>query len=539
MKTVRTDFEAEWIDIARFAQPARSRFLSNEKDKGARRRIRNNKLLDPKGIEAFRTLTNGMTSGLSSASRPWFMLKLADEDLGERTEVKEWLSAVERRLYDFLAKTNFYAAVKAGYTELGLFGTEGCVMLEDRIHGAVCHPLTAGEYWIAQSNALVPDTLFRYCPMDVRQAVQTFGNNVSPWVRNAYDNSSYQLPVQYYQAIEPDPGHNPANPLSKAWRSIYWDYNDTRADHLTRVSGFHDQPFWAPRWDVIGGDTYGVSPGMDSLPSLRELQMQTKRRNEAIDKLVKAEIVVPPSLRLTGQPGSIVTGTGVTQDQVFVPYQMPYQAVAAIGAEIDKCHQQIDALSYAELFNAITNMQGIQPRNVEEIAARNEEKLTQLGPVIERVNNEKLEVAIDRAFGIMMRGNLLPPPPQAIIDEGVDRLDVEFVSILHQMQRMVGIGQIERTVSFIGNIAGAAPTALDKLDVDEMIDEYAYRAGAPAKMIRSTDKANELRQARAQQQAAAQAAAAMPAVRDGADAAKLLSETDAGGQSLLDRMMPA
>jgi hypothetical protein len=60
---------------------------------------------------------------------------------------------------------------------------------------------------------------------------------------------------------------------------------------------------------------------------------------------------------------------------------------------------------------AITNMSGIQPRNVEEIAARNEEKLTQLGPVIERVNNEKLQVAIERAFGIMQRMHLLPPSP--------------------------------------------------------------------------------------------------------------------------------
>lgn len=536
---IRTDFEAEWMDIARFAQPARSRFLMNERDKGARRRIRNNKLLDPKGIEAFRTLTNGMTSGLSSASRPWFMLKLGNEELSEDPAVKAWLAQCERRLYDFLAATNFYGAMKAGYSEIGLFGTEACVMVEDEKVGAVCHSLTAGEYWIAISHSLVPDTLFRYCPMDVRQAVQTFGDRVSPWVRNAYDNSNYQLLVQYYQAIEPNPNYNPQMFGSKPWRSIYWDYNDTRADFVTRIKGYDEQPFWAPRWDVIGGDTYGVSPGMDSLPALRELQMQTKRRNEAIDKLVKPEMGVPPSVRLTGQPGSIFTANGLTQEQVIIPYQMPYQAVEAIRQEIDKCHVQIDGLSYADLFNAITNMQGIQPRNIEEIAARNEEKLTQLGPVIERVSTEKLEIAIDRAFGIMFRGGLLPPVPPVLAEAGEDEIGVEFISILHQMQRMVGIGQIERTVSFIGNVAGAAPQALDKLDVDEMIDEYAYRAGAPAKIIRSTDKANELRQQRAQQEQMAQMAATMPAVRDGADAAKLLSETDANGQSLLNRMMPA
>jgi len=534
MKTIREDYQDEWNDIARFAQPARSRFMTKERDKGTKRRTRNSRLLDPHGIEAFRTLTNGMTSGLTSASRPWFNLTLKEEDLTEQDGVRDWLSEVERRLFAFLARTNFYGAAKSGYGEMGLFGTEACVMVEDRNVGAVCHALTAGEYWIAISDALVPDTLYRFCPMTVRQAVQSFGKANAPWVLNSYDTSDYHKQVDIYQAIEPNADYDGARLDAKPWRSCYWDGKDDRKNSILRESGYHEQPFWAPRWDVVGGDTYGVSPGMEALPALRELQMQSKRRNEAIDAMVKPEKIVPPSVRLTGEPGRTVTGTGVSQDQIIVPYQMPYQAVQAIGQEIDKCRMQIDGLSFADLFNAITNMRGVQPRNVEEIAARNEEKLTQLGPVIERVANEKLNPAIDRAFGIMLRGNMLPPIPESL--SGV-QIDVEFVSILTQMQRMVGIGQIERTIGFIGNLAGADPQALDKLNTDETIDEYASRAGMPSKLIRSDKDVQQIRAARQQQQQAAQAAATMPAVRDGADAAKLLSETDAGGGSLLQRVM--
>ncbi|NOW44155.1 hypothetical protein FHW96_000282 [Novosphingobium sp. SG751A] len=536
MKSIRTDYEGEWNDIARFAQPARSRFLTNARDRGGRRRIRNNRLLDPKGIEAFRTLTNGMTSGLSSISRPWFLLTIGDPELAQHPEVKAWLAEVEKRLYDFLAFTNFYGALKAGYAELGLFGTEACVMVEDRQFGAVCHAMTAGEYWIAISASLKPDTLFRYCPMDVRQAVQTFGARVAPWVRQAYNASNYTQLVEYYQAIQPNPDYNPEKLGSKPYRSVYWDQGDTRADGLTRVSGYDEQPFWAPRWDVVGGDTYGVSPGMDALPALRELQMQTKRRNEAIDGMVKPEKIAPPSVRLTGEPGRTVRGTGITADQIIIPYQIPHQAVLAIGGEIDKLYVQIDALSYADLFNAITNMQGIQPRNMEEIASRNEEKLTQLGPVIERVSDEKLQPAIDRAFGIMDRGGMLPPVPSVLAQMAGMPIKVEFISILHQMQRMIGIGQMERVVGFIGNLAGADPTALDKLDTDATIDEYAYRVGAPVKMLRSDEDAQKIRQQRAQQQQA-QMAAMAPAAQQGAQAARLLSETDAGGQSMLDRLI--
>ena len=537
MKTIRSDYEAEAQQIARFAQPARSRFLSNSKDQnGGKRRQWNKTLSDPHGIEAFRTLTNGMTSGLSSASRPWFTLKVPDDDMMEAEGVRQWLSEVERRMYVFFAATNFYGAAKAGYGEMGLFGTEACVMVEHPVAGAVCHALTFGEYWIAMSDAMVPDTLYRICPMTVKQAVETFGDAVSRTVRGLYDRSQYDTSVEIMHAIEADPEHNPRRFGSKPWRSVYWE-TGSNAGSVLNIRGYNEQPFWAPRWDVVGGDTYGVSPGMDALPALRELQMQAKRRNEAIDQMVKPEKIVPPGVRLTGQPGNVVSAAGVDKDGILIPYQMPYQAVAAIGDEMNKCRQQIDGLSFADLFNAITNMRGVQPRNMEEIAARNEEKLTQLGPVIERVSNEKLEVAIDRTFAIMNRGGMFPPVPEAI---GGQQINVEFVSILQQMQRMVGISQIERVVGFVGNLAGVHPEALDKIDFDEAIDEYGYRAGTPAKVIRSATAVDALRQQRAQQQQQQAAMAAAPAMKDGAAAAELLSRADmGGGENLLNRMLPA
>lgn len=535
MKNVRTDYEAEAEQIARFAQPARSRFLHSTKDQnGGRRRMWNKTLFDPHGIESFRTLANGMTSGLSSPSRPWFSLGLADESMMGEPGVRDWISEVERRMYVFFASTNFYPAAKTGYAEMGLFGTEACMMQEHAVAGFVCHALTFGEYWIGLADTLTPDTLYRVCPQTVKQTVDTFGDAVSQTVRSLYDNSQYDMPVEIYHAVEPDPAYDPHKFASKPWRSVYWE-KGAKDDRILSIKGYKEQPFWASRWDVVGGDTYGTSPGQEALPALRELQMQAKRRNEAIDAMVKPEKIIPPNVRLTGEPGRNVSAAGIDKDQIIVPYQMPYQAVQAIGQEMDKCRQQIDGLSFANLFNAITNMAGVQPRTVEEIAARNEEKLTQLGPVIERVTNEKLQIAIDRAFSIMQAGNLIPPPPSSL--KGGEHINTEFVSILQQMQRMVGLGQIERVTSFVGNLAAVHPEVLDKINFDEAIDEYGYRAGSPARMMNSDDVIAGIRQGRAQQAAAAQQAQNMPAVKDGASAAQLLSETDAGGgQNLLQKL---
>ncbi len=528
LQAARQPYEPEWREIARYAQPSRSRFLADDKNRGNFRRA-NTAIYNSHAILSFRTLTGGMTSGLSSPSRPWFRLTPYDAELSEDSEVKRYLSECERRMYAFLAGSNFYGAVKSGYGEMGLFGTEACVMVDHPRQGAVCHALTVGEYWIALSDAAVPDTLYRRCPMSVHQTVQAFGlENTSDFVRSRYASGDYDVEVPVRHAIEPNEDRIPGvmTARGKPWRSVYWDDNDNRADHLLRIEGFDEQPFWAPRWDTVGGDTYGTSPGFDALPDMRELQLQTRRKTQATEFLVKPEMIRPATVNLTGQAGNIVTASAVDAQGVMVPYTMNPSAINAILQDVDRCANAVDRLSFADLFMAITNMEGVQPRNLQEIASRNEEKLTQLGPVIERVNSEKLEVAIDRTFAIMARKRLLPPAPESIQGEPVK---VDFVSILAQMQRMVGIGQIERTVGFIGQLSASFPEAGDRIDVDAVIDDYADRAGAPPKIIRPIRDAQDMRQQRAQDQQAQQMAAMAGPARDGAEAASLLAETMRNG----------
>ncbi|MDB5706787.1 MAG: hypothetical protein JWN66_3903, partial [Sphingomonas bacterium] len=350
----------------------------------------------------------------------------------------------------------------------------------------------------------------------------------SDFVRNCHANGRYDQQIAVIHAIEPNEEQVPGvmTARGKPWRSIYWDENDGRADRVLRVSGYEEQPFWAPRWDTTGGDTYGTSPGFDALSDMRELQLQTRRKTDATEFLVRPEKIVPAAVKLTGKAGNIVSASAVDAAGVIVPYMMNPAAIGAIAEDVGRCAEAIDRLTYADLFMAITNMDGVQPRGVEEIASRNEEKLTQLGPVIERVNNEKLEVAIDRTFGIMSRRGLLPPAPERLQGQPVK---VDFVSILTQMQRMVGLGQIERTVAFVGNLAGRFPEAADRLDVDAIVDDYADRAGAPPQIIRSVGDAGKLREGRAQEAQMAKLAAMAGPAKDGAAAVRMLHQVAGGG----------
>ena len=517
LKQTRQPYEPEWREISQHAQPSRSRFLQSEANRQYRRS--NRAIYNSHGILSFRTLAGGMYSGLSSPSRPWFNLKPFDENLSDDQAVKEYLAECERRLYGFLAGTNFYTSARTGYGEIGMFGTAACVAIEHDEAGMVCHQLTAGEYWIACGDNAEPNTLYRRAALTIDQMVQSFEWGRLPvQVRDAYDRGDHHLVREVIQAIEQNDGRDPSKLDSRnmPWRSFWWDTQDgDKEKGSLRLSGFPEQPFWAPRWETCGGDAYGTAPGHDALPDLRELQLQTKRKTEIGAQIAKPEKIAPSSVKLTGQAGNVVAASVSDAQQVVVPYVPPPQAMQIIMSDMERCTNAVDRLTYADLFMAITNMQGVQPRNIEEIASRNEEKLTQLGPVIERVNTEQLEKVIDRGFGIMARKGLLPPAPEALQGKAIK---VDYVSILAQMQRMVGIGQLEKTGGFITALAGANPEALDKLNVDEAIDEYAERAGSPPRILNSDAEVRSLREVRQQQQQMAQMASLMPAAKDGTEA---------------------
>lgn len=570
MRAARGAYEPTWLEIARFCEPVIPKLLqsygSGTNNHGTPVTIRtsdqvNSKLLDSRAVWASETLANGMHSGLTSPSRPWFKLTLSDPEMRERQAVKVWLDEVERRIYDLFAKTNFYTTAKSGYRELGLYGVEAGLMERHWRYGMVCHPLTAGEYWLGVDDGLVTDSLYRRVDMSTIQHYERFlkgrsASDVLPRrVVEAYDKGDYDTLHPVYHAVEPNDLRDPnkLDAKGKAYRSVYWsawcDDNEKadRGKALLAEEGFNSKPFWAPRWDVRGTDIYSsTSPGLNALSDTRQLQLGVLRKQQAIDYVVKPSLRGPATLNnmhVSLQPGRITAMAMVDKDSFGPIWQTDPRVIQAISADNAETREAIDRGFYADLFNAITNMRGIQPRNVEEIAARNEEKLTQLGPVVERVGQEKLKVAIDRAYDILETAGMLrdiPLPPEM---EG-QAVEVEFISVLAQAQRLIGLGSIERVYGFA---ASADPDGskgmLDNLDHDAAVQEYGDITGVAARIIRGKDEVDKIRSARAeaqaQQQQAAQAIEMAKAAKPATEAAALLYDSPGVGSqpNLAERLL--
>lgn len=123
-----------------------------------------------------------------------------------------------------------------------------------------------------------------------------------------------------------------------------------------------------------------------------------------------------------------------------------------------------------------------------------------LGPVIERLGGEFLSPAITRTLRLAQRAGYLPPPPPIKELKGVP-LQIEYVSILAQAQKMVGIGAIQQ---FVGSVAQAAqifgPQVLDTVNSDKVIYEVADLTGLDPALLNSQEVVDGIRAQRAKQQ---------------------------------------
>jgi hypothetical protein len=551
----RGDVDQDVYDIAGLCMPQRSkqivenyRAIPNAKGKNRNGSSRQ-ALYDGHAIRSFETCANGMLSGLSSRSQAWFRPVLVDEDLMAYHPVRLWLDAVSTQMYAGFAMSNFYEAALGVYLEMAAFGTAANIMVANSETLSVNHPLTFGEYGIGTGEDGRSNALSRSFTLTTKQVVEKFvadsfdsskldWTRVTQAVKEAWDGGHYGRAFTVHQLIEQNPVYVPGKigTIGMQWRSIKWQAEQSDKAKFLAIEGFRDQPFMAPRWETLSGDDWGTGRGKKALPDMRALQLAAKRSGEAEDMAVKPPTYGPPSIdRVSMLPGSHTAIAAVDMSVGIKPvYEINPQVLSLLDAKIERLHRAIDAMTFADMFMAITNMSGVQPRNVEELLRRHEEQMTQLGPVIDRANSEFLQVAFDRMFGIMSRAGLLPPAPPEI--QGME-IKVDFVSVLAQAQKLLGISQTERSVAFVGNVAAAFPEAPDNVDIDAVIADYWDRTGAPASGLRDPKVRDAMRQARQQQQQAERVAAMLPPAKDGAQAARLLSEADTGSGNLLERLV--
>ena len=531
----RSSFDPHWRELSDFINPRGSRFLVTDVNRDDRR---NTKIVDPTATLAARTLSSGMMSGITSPARPWFKLATPDPDMMDYGPVKLWLEVVQRRMNEVFNKSNIYQSLPLLYASLGNYSTGAMAVLEDDSDVIRTMLFPIGSYYMANSARGSVDTCFRKFSMTVRQLVMEFGlNNVSDSVKGMWDSGNYESWIEVIHAVYPNIDRDTAklNSKNKPVKSVYYEVGGD-SDKLLRESGFDEFPIMAPRWEVNGEDVYGSScPGMIALGQVKALQLEQKRKSQLIDKATNPPMVGPSSLRnqrVSLLPGDITYIDQVTGQDGFKPAYLVNPNTADLLADIQDTRQIINSAYFVDLFMMLQNI-NTRSMPVEAVIEMKEEKLLMLGPVLERLNDECLNPLIDRTFSIMARKNLLPPPPDVL--QGMP-LRIEYISVMAQAQKSIGLSSLSSTVGFIGQLAQAKPEALDKLNVDQAIDAFAEMSGVSPTVIVPQEQVEQVREQRAQQQQQQQMVAMGMAAAQGA---KTLSEAQTADPSVLTALSNA
>jgi hypothetical protein len=495
----RASWYTHWQDLNRYYMPRNGQFLQANQDRGERQ---HNDIIDDTGTQALKTSSSGLINDMASPSRPWFALEIADRDLMKYKPVKVWLDDVRTIMLDIFARSNFYRVLRNIGVEAMCYGTTSAFVADDFNKVIHLHPYTIGEYCLAQNFRGEVDTIYREFKKPVGQLIREFGKqNCSQQVVRMYEQGALDNMITIRHTIEPreirDYGSKSAKDMP--FKSCYWEVGNHDGKYL-RESGFKSFPILAPRWDAFGQDVYGSSPGMDALGAVIQLQVQNLRKSQAIDYMANPPLQLPISMKDRDSetfPGgrSYVDMTAGAAGGIRTAFDVRLDIVGLMN-DIQDIRQRIRNTFFTDLFKMISDIETGQ-HTAYEIATRNQEKITILGPVVERFNNELLDPAVSIVFERGIAGNIFPPPPQEL---GGQSIQVEYSSIIAEAAQSMELNGINRLVAGIGQIATMKPDVLDKFDSDQWADIYADRLGTDPDLIVSGEQVALIRQERVKAQ---------------------------------------
>lgn len=534
-----------WNDLAQYIEPRRSIWITQSSggtptpNNMTRGRGINTSIVDPTATYAVRVCASGLMSGLASPSRPWFKVIPSLKGAQLDAPAREWLDTLEDMIYTILAGSNFYNSFATECEDLVVFGTSPVITYEDDRDLLRCYNPAIGEYYLASGSTLRVDGLYREFLMTINQIVDFFGiDNCSEEIATLWRQKGSGLEQERIiaHAIEPNFGIGDTDigkvPGNFTWREVYWVYGAGSEKPLS-MRGFVDQPFTASRWTVLSNDAYGRSVGMDVLPDVIQLQVQTLRKAEAIEKQVRPPMVA--SIELKNQPSSILPGhvtyvANLGANSGMRPMYEVQPDIRGMMEDMAAIQARIKTGFFNDLFLMLEQPAPGDRKTAYEVAQKMQEKLNVLGPVIENIIVESLKPRLKRVFGIIKRKGMMPPLPNSL--KGIP-LDVEFISMLALAQKAAATGGIERLVALIGNMAAVFPEAKDVINPDMVIREMNDLLGNPQKILRGPDEVAQVRQqaqaAQAHMAQQAQMANTANTAKTGAQAAQVMSQTQIGG----------
>jgi hypothetical protein len=496
-------------DLARVLLPARLGFISQVYD-GDRR---SEDIYDGTGMQAARSLANAVDGMLWPDGEQPFFLEPVDDDIHDDEEVRTWLADSEQRMLDAFEnpKARFRQSRGESNLDLVTFGGAHIFVGEaaSRTHllFQTLHPKDAVPLFDDEGN---PNGMFRKHKFSLRQAIDRFTKEkLSPQLQEKckerepkYDECFEFLHCVVQRKEAPRGAMLARNlPYTDIWLEV-----DTA--HIVQEGGFHEFPFACPRWDTSSGDTTGRGPGMIALPDANTLQAMEETLLIAGQRAAAPPLLAPNDGAFdaanTFPDGISYYDVALAQALGTIPIQ-PLETGAKMPIVLemqDKKREQV----WAAFLRNVLNLPVDGPQmTAEEIRARREEIMREIGPVFGRLDTDNKAPQVERAFMVMMRAMQFLPIPDVLQGRQIRFRYSSPVKKLRKMIEAATAAAFYRERAEMVKLTGD-PSHLDIVDTDALGQFQAEANNIPNIIIRSPQKIEEIRQQRQQAQQEAQQA---------------------------------
>ena len=528
-----------WQDQARYLNPTRGFFYYGIPDYGPP--IDHGTLIDSHVRRCIRDFACGMQSGLTSPSRQWFKMGVQDTDLMKFGPVANYLEQCDKILMDIAGHSNIYEGFYNSYEELGTFGTSAFGIVEDLTDVFRAESFTIGEYFLGCGPDGRVNAFTRSTWKTVSQIIEEYGEEMcSPTIISMYYNNQSDAWRRVIQLIEINDDRIPNYDdfQGKHTRAITWEDGSQQNLYL-KLEGFNEFPVICPRWQPrTTHDNYGNGPGADFLGDCRMLQMLNKKGLIGLDKEVDPPLQADSTVGMvTSLPGAVSRFSATTPNAgVRTLYDVKLN-LGALREWITDVREAANQSFFTDLFKTMINddRPGI---TAYEIAEKKAEIMNMLSPIVNSLNNNQNNQAVSRMYNIAKRMGKLPKMPKELVGQ---KLQIKYISILTQAQRMMGLQAIQDTCGFFANNQQVFPTMNDNFNSDNAARGFMDDIGLPKSYIMDLKQMQKTRDARAKAQAQAQQQQSQLMQAETAEkagkAAKAGSEAQLGQGSALDTLL--
>lgn len=497
--------EKEWRHLAKWLAPHRGMFTGEDDRMFSTRR--NPFAFLTTQIQCIQRGAAGITSGMTPRNASWFSLEFQDKKLAEISGARAWLDEVYNLMLITLRDGGYYQAIHACNTDL-LWA--GCFLLyaeKDTLNPIRFENVQIGSFTIALNEYQQLDAVCRTSIWTPARLVNTFGDKVlHPTTLKMLQDNPYD-PIRVYQLVRKRNLRDSTKMDSKnmPYESLFWEQGGKNFLH---VGGYEEMPFFFTSWN-FGRNQYGTGPGDNALFDSQQLDELETRKLEALAKLTSPPVQASKNLKdiVRLGPNDINFVNANSTISPILDLNPISHSIQALQNEIEIVKNRLADTLQASIFMSMPLDQRPHDMSATEFMERKQEALQQLGPVMAAYEPNVLTPMLRRVQMTLDRAGLLPRPPESL--RGVElATQTTFISPIANALRQNNLQAMQAAWQVVAQIAQIQPDALDKLDTDQMLDEFASGLGVPGGVMRSDEDVAKMRQQRQEQQMQMQTAQA-------------------------------